>query len=75
MTDLTLLIVDLTKVVSSLPEYNLSHRAVGAGQDLRAFEVDNQHGLDALKRIFTDIVGQQLSDARSQGKQSYKLVY
>ena len=35
-------------------------RALGAGQDLKEFDVDNAYGLAALKRILDDCVGNTL---------------
>ena len=35
-------------------------RALGAGQDLKEFDVDNAYGLAALKRILEDCVGNTL---------------
>ncbi len=32
-------------------------RALGAGQDLKSFDVDNKFGLEALKRIMEDCCG------------------
>ena len=34
------------------------HRALGAGVDLKEFDCDNKWGSMALKRIFTDLMGQ-----------------
>lgn len=36
-------------------------RALGAGEDLKTFDVDNKWGRRALERILNDIIGQ--SDA------------
>lgn len=33
-------------------------RALGAGQDLKSFDVDNKYGADALKRILNDCTGE-----------------
>ena len=38
----------------------LSCRALGAGQDLKEFDVDNYYGLAALTRILDDCVGKKL---------------
>ncbi len=35
-------------------------RALGAGQDLKSFDVDNKYGVDALKRIMDDCCGDSL---------------
>ena len=35
-------------------------RALGAGQDLKEFDVDNAYGMAALKRILEDCVGNTL---------------
>ena len=32
-------------------------RAIGAGQDLKEFDCDNKWGLQALKRIYSDMLG------------------
>lgn len=45
-----LLLMDLTSLTSFC-------RALGAGQDLKEFDCDHRLGLAALKRIFTDILG------------------
>lgn len=38
----------------------LSCRALGAGQDLKEFDVDNSYGSAALTRILDDCVGKKL---------------
>ena len=41
-------------------EQTVRCRALGAGQDLKEFDVDNSYGLAALKRILDDCVGSTL---------------
>ena len=36
---------------------SLHCRALGAGQDLKEFDCDHKLGLTALKRLFTDVMG------------------
>ena len=50
-------------------------RALGAGQDLKEFDVDNAYGLAALKRILDDCVGNTLHMEAvnvSQGPSSHR---
>ena len=37
-----------------------TRRALGAGQDLKEFDVDNAYGLTALTRILSDCIGATL---------------
>lgn len=45
---------------SPFEEGQVRCRALGAGQDLKEFDVDNAYGLAALKRILEDCVGNTL---------------
>jgi hypothetical protein len=48
----------------------LSCRALGAGQDLKEFDVDNYYGLAALTRILDDCIGKKLHMEAVQVKSS-----